>query len=462
MRALYNFRTKSISALRSWFDLKLVVIGTGYVGLVTGTCLARYGNNVVCVDVNQERVKTLKSGRVPFYEPGLEEMMTRNMCEGRLSFTDSTAEALKDSDACFICVGTPQNPDGSANMSYIQSASHDIGQGMAGDLLVIVKSTVPVGTNRMVQGIIQGELDSRKTQHRLFMASNPEFLREGSSLTDFLEPDRVIIGVNDPEGRKIFEHMYSFLEPSKLLFMDTASAEMSKYAANAMLASRISFMNEMAGICEHVGADVENVRRGIGLDERIGRKFLNAGCGYGGSCFPKDVRALRDFARSAGYDPQILTAIDDVNERAKQSMFLKLSARFDTLKGKVIAVWGLSFKPKTSDTREAPAQVLIRSLLEAGAHIQASDPRAIEETRTVMGDRQGLVYVQDIYDAVNGADALAVLTEWDIYRQPDFERMKRLMNRTLIVDGRNLYSLDEMKRRGFEYVSIGRPEVNII
>ena len=441
--------------------MKLVVIGTGYVGLVTGTCLARYGNNVVCVDVNQERVKTLKSGKVPFYEPGLEEMMTRNMREGRLSFTATTAEALTDSDACFICVGTPQNPDGSANMSYIQSAAHDIGQGMAGDLLVIVKSTVPVGTNRMVQSIIQGELDSRKAQHKLFMASNPEFLREGSSLTDFLEPDRVIIGVNDPEGRKIFEQMYSFLDPSKLLFMDTASAEMSKYAANAMLASRISFMNEMAGICEHVGADVENVRRGIGLDERIGRKFLNAGCGYGGSCFPKDVRALRDFARSAGYDPQILTAIDDVNERAKASMFAKISGKFDTLKGKVIAIWGLSFKPKTSDTREAPAQVLIRSLLEAGAHIQASDPRAIEETRTVLGDRQGLVYVQDIYDAVNGADALAVLTEWDIYRQPDFERMKRLMNRKLIVDGRNLYSLDEMRRRGFEYISIGRPEINV-
>lgn len=439
--------------------MKLVVIGTGYVGLVTGTCLARYGNNVVCVDVNQERIKTLRDSKVPFYEPGLEEMMTRNMREGRLSFTSSTTEALTEAEACFICVGTPQAPDGSANMQYIQSAAHDIGQGMTGDILVVVKSTVPVGTNRMVEDIVQGELDHRKAPYKLFMASNPEFLREGSSLTDFLEPDRVIIGVNDPEGRKILEQLYSFLEPSKLLFMDTASAEMSKYAANSMLASRISFMNEMAGICEHVGADIENVRRGIGLDERIGRKFLNAGCGYGGSCFPKDVRALRDFARAAGYEPQILTAIDDVNERAKQSMFAKLSAKFDSLKGKVIAIWGLSFKPKTSDTREAPAQVLIRSLLESGARIQASDPRAIDETREVLGDRQGLVYVQDIYDAVNNADALAILTEWDIYRQPDFERMKRLMNRKLIVDGRNMYSLDEMRRKGFEYISIGRPEV---
>ena len=441
--------------------MKLAVIGTGYVGLVTGTCFARYGNSVVCVDVNEERVETLKKGTVPFYEPGLEEMMTRNMREGRLSFTSSTAEALTDSEACFICVGTPQAPDGSANMAFIESAAHDIGKGMSTDLLVIVKSTVPVGTNKLVQGIVEGELKARNAAHKLFMASNPEFLREGSSLTDFLEPDRVIIGVNDAEGQKIFAQLYSFLEPSKLLFMDTASAEMSKYAANAMLASRISFMNEMAGICEHVGANVESVRRGIGLDERIGKRFLNAGCGYGGSCFPKDVRALRDFARAAGYEPQILTAIDDVNERAKTAMFAKVSAKFDSLKGKVIAVWGLSFKPKTSDTREAPAQVLIRSLLEAGAHIQASDPRAVDETRAVLGDRQGLVYVSDMYDAVNSADAVAVMTEWDIYKQPDFERMKRLMTRPLIIDGRNLYSLDEMKRRGFEYISVGRPEVNL-
>ena len=440
--------------------MKLAVIGTGYVGLVTGTCFARYGNSVVCIDINEERIETLRKGTVPFYEPGLEEMMTRNMREGRLSFTSSTAEALQDSEACFICVGTPQSPDGSANMAFIESAAHDIGQGMAGDLLVIVKSTVPVGTNKLVQGIIESELAGRNVTHKLFMASNPEFLREGSSLTDFLEPDRVIIGVNDTEGQAILSQLYSFLEPSKLLFMDTASAEMSKYAANAMLASRISFMNEMAGICEHVGANVESVRRGIGLDERIGKKFLNAGCGYGGSCFPKDVRALRDFARAAGYEPQILTAIDDVNERAKASMFAKISAKFDSLKGKVIAVWGLSFKPKTSDTREAPAQVLIKSLLEAGAHIQASDPRAVDETRAVLGDRQGLVYVNDMYDAVNSADALAVMTEWDIYKQPDFERMKRLMNRPLIIDGRNLYSLDEMRRRNFEYISVGRPEVN--
>ena len=440
--------------------MKLVVIGTGYVGLVTGTCLARYGNNVVCVDVNTERIAKLRKGIVPFYEPGLEEMMKRNMAEGRLSFSVSTSEALVNADACFICVGTPQMPDGSANLSFIESAAHDIGAGMSGDLLVIVKSTVPVNTNGHVKSIISSALKERNENHSLFMASNPEFLREGSSLTDFLEPDRVIIGVDSQEARRIFEELYSFLEPSKLLFMDTASAEMSKYAANAMLATRISFMNEMAGICEHVGADVESVRRGIGLDERIGKKFLNAGCGYGGSCFPKDVRALRDFARSAGYEPQILTAVDEVNERAKQSIFEKLSTKFDTLSGKTIAIWGLSFKPKTSDTREAPAQVLIRSLLSEGAKIQASDPRAIEETREVLGDNKGLVYVSDMYDAVNAADALAIMTEWDIYRQPDFKRIKNIMNRPLIIDGRNLYSPSDMERRGFNYISTGRPEVN--
>ena len=440
--------------------MKLVVIGTGYVGLVTGTCLARYGNNVVCVDVNTERIAKLRKGIVPFYEPGLEEMMKRNMAEGRLSFSVSTSEALVNADACFICVGTPQMPDGSANLSFIESAAHDIGSGMSGDLLVIVKSTVPVNTNGHVKSIISSALKERNENHGLFMASNPEFLREGSSLTDFLEPDRVIIGVDSQEARRIFEELYSFLEPSKLLFMDTASAEMSKYAANAMLATRISFMNEMAGICEHVGADVESVRRGIGLDERIGKKFLNAGCGYGGSCFPKDVRALRDFARSAGYEPQILTAVDEVNERAKRSIFEKLSTKFDTLSGKTIAIWGLSFKPKTSDTREAPAQVLIRSLLSEGAKIQASDPRAIEETREVLGDNKGLVYVSDMYDAVNAADALAIMTEWDIYRQPDFKRIKNIMNRPLIIDGRNLYSPSDMERRGFNYISTGRPEVN--
>ena len=441
--------------------MNIVVIGTGYVGLVTGTCFARYGNVVTCVDVNEERVKTLKSGTVPFYEPGLGEMMTRNMREGRLFFTSSTKDALQNAECCFICVGTPQAPDGSANLEYIESASRDIGAGMVGDLLVVVKSTVPVGTNKKVENWVTEELSKRNANYKLFMASNPEFLREGSSLHDFLEPDRVIMGIRDDEAKNLFSSLYSFLDSSKLLFMDIASAEMAKYAANAMLATRISFMNEIAGICDHVGADVENVRRGIGLDERIGKRFLNAGCGYGGSCFPKDVRALRDFARAAGYEPEILTAIDNVNENAKKAMFTKIQNKLKNLEGRVIAIWGLAFKPKTSDTREAPAQVLIKALLEAGARVQASDPRAIDETKNVLGDRQGLVYVNDLYDAVNGADALAIITEWDIYKQPDFNRIKNLMKQPVIIDGRNLYSLEDMKRRGFDYVSTGRPEVKI-
>lgn len=439
--------------------MKIAVIGTGYVGLVTGTCLARFGNTVVCVDTNEERVEVLKNGRVPFYEPGLEEMMTRNIREGRLSFTPSAAEALEGTEICFITVGTPSAPDGSADLSFVEGAARSVGRGMSGDLLTVVKSTVPVGTNAKVRGWITSELEGRGAKYILRMGSNPEFLREGAALRDFLEPDRVIVGTDSPEAAEALSRLYSFLEPARLLFMDIPSAEMAKYAANAMLATRISFMNEMAAICSHVGANVEDVRRGMGRDVRIGPKFLNAGCGYGGSCFPKDVRALRDFARSAGYEAKILTAVDEVNQRAKEAPMEMLSGRLRDLRDRTIALWGLAFKPKTSDTREAPAQVLIRALLEAGAHVQASDPRAIEETRTVLGDRRGLVYVQDPYDAVNGADALVIVTEWDIYRQPDFERVKRLMRQPLIVDGRNLYSLEEMRRLGFDYLSVGRPPV---
>lgn len=439
--------------------MKLVAIGTGYVGLVTGTCLAKFGNTVVCVDTNLERVEALRRGEVPFYEPGLAEMMVRNMAEGRLSFTSDVGEALRGADVCFITVGTPSAPDGSADLSYVESAARSVGRGMTGDLLVVVKSTVPVGTNPRVKAWIGEELRARSAGFVLSMASNPEFLREGAALRDFLEPDRVVLGTDCPEARERLSALYSFLEPSRLLFMDIASAEMAKYAANAMLATRISFMNEMAGVCDRVGADVEDVRRAMGTDSRIGSKFLYAGCGYGGSCFPKDVRALRDFARNAGYEPRILTAVDEVNERQKGVLFEKLSARLGDLSGRTVALWGLAFKPKTSDTREAPAQTLIRSLLEAGARVQAHDPRAIEETREVLGDRRGLVYVHEPYDAVNGADALVVVTEWDIYRQPDFDRIKRLLRQPVVVDGRNLYSRSDMRRRGFDYLSIGRPAV---
>jgi UDPglucose 6-dehydrogenase len=442
--------------------MKLAVIGAGYVGLVTGTCLARFGNTVVCVDTDENKIETLKKGEVPFYEPGLADMMTRNMTEGRLSFTSRIASALDGAEVCFICVGTPSASDGSADLKYVEGASRDIGRSMKERLLVVVKSTVPVGTNAKVRSWVTEELQKRGSDLFPEMASNPEFLREGAAVRDFVEPDRVVVGADSPEVVERMGELYSFLESNRVLFMDIASAEMAKYAANAMLATRISFMNEMANICERVDANVDSVRQAMALDTRIGGKFLYAGCGYGGSCFPKDVRAIRDFAASSGYVSQILTAVDEVNVRQKEVLCRKLAAHFDAsggLSGRAIAVWGLAFKPKTSDTREAPAQTLIRGLLEAGVRVQAHDPRAIEETRERLGDQQGLLYVHDPYDAVNGADALAVATEWDIYKQPDFERIRRLLKEPVIVDGRNLYSLSEMRRRGFDYYSVGRPTV---
>ena len=443
--------------------MKLVVIGSGYVGLVTGTCLARFGNSVVCVDTNERKIETLRRGEVPFYEPGLAEMMLRNMEEGRLEFTSNLDSALNGAEVCFLTVGTPSAPDGSADLKYIESASRDIGRFMRNDLLIVVKSTVPVGTNPKVKAWTTEELQKRDMPQllglKISMASNPEFLREGAAVRDFVEPDRVVIGAENPEAAQQMRELYSFLDTEKLLFMDIASAEMAKYAANAMLATRISFMNEMANICERVGANVDSIRQAMALDSRIGSKFLYAGCGYGGSCFPKDVRAIRDFAIQSGYVSQILTAVDEVNVRQKEVLYEKLESHFHELSGRTVAVWGLAFKPKTSDTREAPAQALIRRLLDAGARVQAHDPRAIEETRETLGEHQGLLYVHDPYDAVNGADVLVLATEWDIYKQPDFERVKRLLKEPVIVDGRNLYSLSEMKRRGFAYYSIGRPPV---
>jgi UDPglucose 6-dehydrogenase len=431
------------------------------VGLVTGTCLARFGNSVVCVDTDKNKVETLRKGEVPFYEPGLSDMMARNMAEGRLQFASALTGALDGAEVCFVTVGTPSTQDGGADLAYVESAARDIGRAMSGPLLVAVKSTVPVGTNGKVEAWITEELRKQGADLRPDMASNPEFLREGAAVRDFVEPDRVIVGSESPEIAERMKELYSFVEHDKILFMDIASAEMAKYAANAMLATRISFMNEMANICERVGANVDSVRQGMALDTRIGNKFLYAGCGYGGSCFPKDVRAIRDFAASSGYVSQILTAVDEVNTRQKEVLYEKLSGHFGAsgVSGRTIALWGLAFKPKTSDTREAPAQTLIRRLLTEGARVQAHDPRAIEETRQVLGEHQGLIYVHDPYDAVNGADALVVATEWDVYKQPDFERVKRLLKAPVVVDGRNLYSLSEMKRRGFDYYSVGRPAV---
>ena len=442
--------------------MKLAVIGTGYVGLVTGTCLARFGNNVVCVDSNESKIESLRRGEVPFYEPGLPDMMIRNMQEGRLDFTSDTASALNGAEVCFITVGTPSAPDGSADLRYVESAARDIGRIMKNRLLVVVKSTVPVGTNAKVRAWVLDELKKRGSDIFLDMASNPEFLREGAAVRDFVEPDRVVVGADEGEVVMKMKELYSFLAPEKILVMDIASAEMAKYASNAMLATRISFMNEMANICERVGADIDAVRQAMALDTRIGGKFLYAGCGYGGSCFPKDVRAIRDFAAASGYTCGILTAVDEVNLLQKEVLFEKLAAHFhnEGLEGKTIAVWGLAFKPKTSDTREAPAHALIVRLLAEGARVQAHDPRAIEETRAALGEHQGLLYAHDPYDAINAADALCVATEWDVYKQPDFERVKSLLKEPVIVDGRNLYSLSEMRRHDFDYYSIGRPIVH--
>lgn len=440
--------------------MKIIVLGTGYVGLVSGVCLSKFGSTVVCIDNNKEKLAVLEKGQVPFFEPGLAEMMRNNIAAERLLFSSSLESSIEGAEACFLCVGTPSNEDGTADLTYVEQVAREIGRTMKTYMLVITKSTVPVGTSQKVRTWVKEELDKRGADILFDMVSNPEFLREGSAVSDFLKPDRVVIGTDSEQSTQMMRELYSFLSPEKLMFMDIVSSEMTKYAANSMLATRISFMNEIANICERVGADVEKVRLGIGTDARIGMPFLKAGCGYGGSCFPKDVRALREFAKLYGCQSDLFEAVESVNERQKKTMFEKISDHFNgDLKGKTIGIWGLSFKPKTSDVREAPAQTLIRQLLQAGAKVQAHDPKAITETREVLGDLLGVLYVNDQYDAVNGADALALLTEWDIYKQPDFTKIKALLKEHLIFDGRNQYSLPEMRRQGFTYYSVGRPVI---
>ncbi|GHT16753.1 UDP-glucose 6-dehydrogenase [Planctomycetales bacterium] len=440
--------------------MKIIVVGTGYVGLVSGVCLSKFGSSVVCVDSNPDKVETLNKGQVPFFEPGLGDMMRNNTSAGRLTFSTHLGSVIAGADVCFLCVGTPPNPDGTANLSYVEQVAREIGRTISEYKIVITKSTVPVGTSEKVRAWIQEELDSRNAKIDFDLVSNPEFLREGTAVSDFLKPDRVVIGTDCGQATEIMRELYSFLPQEKLMFMDIVSSEMTKYAANTMLATRISFMNEIANICERVGADVEKVRLGIGTDERIGMAFLRAGCGYGGSCFPKDVRALSEFAKVVGYRSALFDAVETVNEQQKKTMFEKISAHFGgEVFGKTIGIWGLSFKPKTSDVRDAPAQTLILQLIQAGAKVQAHDPKAIKETREVLGELKGVLYVNHQYDAVNGADALALLTEWDIYKQPDFGKIKSLLKENVIFDGRNQYSLAEMKRQGFTYYSIGRTVV---
>ena len=431
--------------------MKIAVIGSGYVGLVVGTCFADTGNKVYCVDVDEKKIARLQAGEVPIFEPGLEELIQRNVQEGRLTFSTDVATAIKKASVIFIAVGTPPGEDGSADLRYVLAVADSIGTHMESPKTVVLKSTVPVGTNKKVRARI-----AAKTKIDFDVVSNPEFLKEGAAIEDFTKPDRVVIGCETEMGRKVMEELYSpYLRTGKpLLFMDPASAEMTKYAANAMLATRISFMNEMARICEVVGADVNHVRKGIGTDARIGFPFLFAGVGYGGSCFPKDVRALVQTAREHGYEPHIVPAVEEVNQEQKHLLVQKVLKHFgNDLKGRHFALWGLAFKPKTDDMREAPSLVVIEGLRAAGATVTAFDPEAMKETKRMIGDT--IRYADNALDACKGADALILVTEWSEFRHLDLEEIKPLLKGRVLFDGRNIWDPARVRAQGFEYHGIG-------
>ena len=437
--------------------MNIAIVGTGYVGLVTGTCFAETGANVTCIDVNEEKIAKLKEGIIPIYEPGLEDMVERNVKAGRLHFSTSLVECLDDVEIVFSAVGTPPDEDGSADLKYVLEVARTIGKHINKYTLVVTKSTVPVGTAKKVKAAIQEELDKRGVDVAFDVASNPEFLKEGNAIDDFMSPDRVVVGVESERAKKLMSKLYKpFMYVNfRVIFMDIPSAEMTKYAANSMLATRISFMNDIANLCELVGADVTAVRDGIGSDSRIGRKFLYAGCGYGGSCFPKDVKALIKTAEQNGYDMKVLKAVEDVNERQKSILFDKLNRYFGgELKGKTIALWGLAFKPGTDDMREAPSLVLIEKLKAAGCHVRAFDPVAINESRRRIGDT--IYYATDIYDAVLEADALMLVTEWKEFRMPNWKVIKKVMNEPVVFDGRNIFDSDDVQENGFIYHCIGK------
>ncbi len=443
--------------------MKICVIGTGYVGLVAGTCFAESGNTVICVDVNEEKIEGLKQGILPIYEPGLKELVLRNSADGRLSFTTDLASAVKESLVCFIAVGTPPGEDGSADLQHVLAVAREIGRTMEGFKIIVDKSTVPVGTADKVRQATQEELDRRGVTFEFDVVSNPEFLKEGAAIDDFMKPDRVVIGADNVRTAEIMKELYSpfMRKTNRLIIMDVQSAEMTKYAANAMLATRISFMNQIANLCERMGADVAAVREGIGSDSRIGYDFLFPGVGYGGSCFPKDVKALIKTADECDYDFVLLKAVEEVNERQKGILIDKMMAHFSmesgaaSLKGKTIAVWGLSFKPRTDDMREAPSIVIISRLLEMGATVRAHDPEAVKEAKKIFGDR--ITYSStNQYEILKGADALVIITEWNEYRNPDFERINASLTAPVIFDGRNLYNPRRMREIGFTYHSIGR------
>ena len=431
--------------------MKIAVVGTGYVGLVAGACFAESGNDVVCVDKDDAKVRMLRRGKMPIYEPGLEEIVRRNRAENRLTFTTNLPKAVRDSVVVFIAVGTPQGEDGSADLRHVLGVAGEIAKAMNGYKIIVDKSTVPVGTSEKVREIVR-----RTTTHPFSVVSNPEFLKQGAAIDDFMKPDRVVIGAEDARAQEIMLELYSPFTRTgaPIMVMDCASAELSKYAANAMLASRISFMNEVANVCELVGADVDQVRRAIGSDRRIGTAFLFPGVGYGGSCFPKDVQAMIRFASDRDYAFRILEAVEKVNELQKTRLFTKIKKHFGTVKGKTVAIWGLAFKPKTDDMREAPSIPLIDALLNAGATVQAHDPEAMKVARGHFGSK--VTYSANNYDALKGADCLAIVTEWNEFRRPDFDRMRKLMRSPIIFDGRNLFTPDQMKQSGFTYYSIGR------
>ena len=438
--------------------MNIAIVGTGYVGLVSGACFADTGASVTCVDVDAEKIERIKRGEIPIYEPGLDELVLKNVKAGRLRFTTSLESVLNEQQIVFSAVGTPPDEDGSADLKYVLQVARTIGQHLNKYMVVVTKSTVPVGTAKLVRQTIQAELDKRHTDITFDVASNPEFLKEGNAIKDFMSPDRVVVGVESEKAKDMLTRLYKpfLINNFRVIFMDIPSAEMTKYAANSMLATRISFMNDIANLCERVGADVNMVRAGIGSDTRIGRKFLYAGCGYGGSCFPKDVKALIKTADDMDYSMEVLKAVERVNDAQKHVVFNKLTTAFakEGLNNKTIALWGLSFKPETDDMRESTALVTIELLKQAGCRVKVYDPVAMPECERRIGT--AVNYASDLYDAVNDADALLLLTEWNEFRLPNWEIVGKVMNRKLLIDGRNIFEKKELESYGFEYHSIGR------
>jgi UDPglucose 6-dehydrogenase len=437
--------------------MRIGIVGSGYVGLVTGACFAESGVNVICVDVDNEKIKRLNKGLIPIYEPGLESLISRNVEKNRLRFTTNIREGVNGSEAIFIAVGTPPGEDGSPDLSHVLQVAREIGQVLSNHIVVVTKSTVPVGTAEKIRTTIREELKKRHADVRFDMASNPEFLKEGAAVEDFLRPERIVIGVDNDETGQIMQKLYMpfVLNNHPILFMDIASAELTKYAANAMLATRISFINEMANLCDILGADINHVRKGIGSDSRIGGKFLYPGTGYGGSCFPKDVKAILKTGLDNGYELNVIGAVEKANEYQKNVIFKKIATHFDNnLKNRTFGIWGLSFKPKTDDIRESSSIYLIKKLLKEGAKIRAYDPAAINEAKQLLGT--SVTYTADPYKAVTGADAMVLMTEWSEFHLPDFQQMAVIMKKKVIFDGRNIYDPAELKRQGFVYYGIGR------